>query len=169
MPHDRTCRAQRDAARPGRGSGVVFALAIVVLALAGCASTTTVGPPKATPADIAGIASSLRTHGVTIRDLVSGDAGCTDPDMVASAIAFKASGLDQSAPIAVHLYIFRNADSYEKLRSAVDACAASWVSDASGYEAIDASPFVIVGQGPWPPSFKAAVRTSLALAAGDGG
>jgi hypothetical protein len=88
--------------------------------------------------------------------------------MVASAIGFHASGQDQPTPVAVHLYIFRNDASYQKLRSAVDACARSWVSDPGGYEAIDASPFVLAGQGPWPPSFKAALRAGLVAAAGEG-
>jgi hypothetical protein len=142
---------------------------MAALFVAGCAATTEVGPPKPTPADLAGIATALQNEGVTVSDVVSGDAGCSDPDMVSSAIGFNASGLDQPTPVAIHLFIFRNDASYQKQRSAVDACAASWVTDPSGYEAIDASPFVLTGQGPWPPEFKAALRAGLVVAAGDGG
>lgn len=146
-----------------------IALVASIVSLAACSGTTELGPPKPTPADITGIASDLLQRGVTIRDLVSGDAGCDDPDMIPSAISFKASGLDQPAPVPVRIFIFRNADSYQKQRPAVDSCAAAWITDPEGYEAIDVSPFVLTGQGPWAPEFKAALRSALTTAAGDGG
>jgi len=142
---------------------------MAALAIAACAATTDIGPPKPTPADLAGIATALQNEGVTVSDVVSGDAGCSDPDMVSAAIGFNASGLDQPTPVAMHLFIFRNDASYQKQRSAVDSCAASWVTDPQGYEAIDASPFALTGQGPWPQEFKAALRAGLEVAAGDGG
>jgi hypothetical protein len=144
------------------------AAALVAVLIAGCAATTEMGPPKPTPADITGIADGLAQAGITIRNLVSGDAGCDDPDMISTAIGLDASGLDQATAVPVHLFIFRNAASYQKLRPAVDVCASSWITDPSGYEAIDASPFVLAGQGPWAPSFKTAVRDALTLAAGEG-
>jgi hypothetical protein len=67
------------------------------------------------------------------------------------------------------VYIFRNDASYERLRPAVDACAATWVTDPAAYEAIDASPFVVTGEGPWASGFRAAVREALAAAAGTSG
>jgi hypothetical protein len=127
------------------------------------------GPPEPTPADMIGIVAELLDEGVTVRDLVSGDAGCEDPDMVASAIAFSARGLDEPEPVPIRVFIFRNAESYQKQRPAVDSCAAAWITDPAAYEAIDVSPFVLTGQGPWPPEFKAALRAALTRAAGNGG
>lgn len=137
--------------------------------LTGCARTTEIGPPEPTPADMMGIVAQLIDEGVTVSHLVSGDAGCDDPDMVASAIAFTATGLDESEPVPVRVYIFRNAESYQKQRPAVDSCAAEWITDPDTYEAVDVSPFVLTGQGPWAPGFKAAVRAALTRAAGSGG
>ena len=166
--------ARLGAMRPARGPASVLALVrIVVLALAvatvlaSCAATTQFGPPKATPTDIGGIADLLRQEGVVIDDLVSGEAGCDDQELVPAAIAFDASGLDQPAPSRIRLFIFRNDTSYQKLRSSVDACAADWVTDPAAYEAIDVSPYVATAEGPWTPGFRAAVRTALTAAAGD--
>lgn len=142
---------------------------ITLLVLAGCASTTQMGPPEPTPADITGIAADFQREGVTISSLVSGDAGCTDPDMIASAIAFEATGLDAPQSVPMRIYIFRDAESYGEQRTAVDACIAEWIGDPAGLEVLDASPYVLVGQGPWTPELKAAVRDGLTAAAGNGG
>jgi hypothetical protein len=152
----------------------LFARARVVIAatmataslLAGCAATTIVGEPSPTPADILGITDALRSRDVIVSDLVSGDAGCEDPEMIAAAIAFSASGAGQASPLPVRIFIFRNDRSYEKLRSAVDACARAWVSDPATFEAIDVSPYVMVGQGPWPAGFRDAIRAALLEASG---
>jgi hypothetical protein len=138
------------------------------LLLAGCAATTEMGPPSPTPADFPGIAVKLAANGIVVEHVVSGDAGCTDRDLVPTAIGFTARGKDQPTPVPVHLYIFRNADSYQRLRAAVDACAASFVTDPAGYESLDADPYVLAGQGPWPTGFKEALRSSLLAASGAG-
>lgn len=145
------------------------ATVLVATVLAGCGATTTVGPPKPTPMDIVGIADELAALGVVVTNVVSGDAGCDDPDMIGAAIGFDAEGLDQATPTRVRLYIFRNRAAYEKQRQAVDACAASWVTDPATFEAIDVSPYVAAGQGPWGAELKAAMRAALTTAAGTGG
>jgi hypothetical protein len=43
------------------------------------------------------------------------------------------------------------------------------VTDPETYESLEQSPFVIVGQGPWGPKFKTALRAGLEVAAGTGG
>ena len=143
---------------------VAIALAAV---LAGCRATTIVGEPAATPTDMIGLATELQRRGVTVTDVISGDAGCTDPDLVPAAIAFRASGLDQAEPVLIRLFIFRNDDAYQRQRPKVDGCAATFVTDPAAYEALDASPFVAVGQGPWATGFKAVLRETLAAGAGD--
>lgn len=143
-------------------------LVVVVLAatLAGCRATTIVGEPTATPTDMIGLATELQRRGVRVTDIVSGDAGCSDPDLVPAAIAFRASGLDQAEPVLVRLFIFRNDDAYQRQRPKVDGCAATFITDPAGYEALDASPFVAVGQGPWAPEFKSVFRDTLIAGAG---
>jgi hypothetical protein len=154
--------------RGPRAIRTAIAAAMLLLSLAGCAATTEMGPPSPTPTDFQGIAERLSARGIMVADVVSGDAGCADRDLVPTAIAFVAHGLDRTDPTPVHLYVFRNSDSYTRLRSAVDACAATYVSDPAGYVSIDADPFVLTAQGPWPPQFEQAVRDALQSAAAGG-
>jgi hypothetical protein len=119
-----------------------------------------------TPADFAGVVSFLAAEGIAVEGVRTGDAGCADPKLIGPAISLQVSGLDQEAPVALHLYIFKNQGSYEKLRSNVDACAASYVTDPATYETVESTPFVVVGQGPWASGFTAALRTALDKAAG---
>jgi hypothetical protein len=65
--------------------------------------------------------------------------------------------------------VFRNKATYERLRSTIDACARSYVTDAETYESVEQSPFVLAGQGPWAPEFKSIIRTGIETAAGTGG
>jgi hypothetical protein len=140
---------------------------LVAIAVSGC-SVLSRTPPAPTPADFLGISGALVARGISVSDVVAGDAGCADPALAKTAISFRASGLDQTAPVPVHLYIFGTRDSYRKLRSSVDACARSYVTDPDTFESIDAAPFVVAGQGPWAPRFAAALRQGLSEAAGGG-
>jgi hypothetical protein len=54
------------------------------------------------------------------------------------------------------------------LRASVDECARSFVTDPETFESIESSPFVLAGQGPWAPEFKATLRAALTEASGTG-
>ena len=150
---------------PRRLIGLVLATAWLAAAC-GFVETT---PPAPTPADFIGISSELARRGISVDRVVSGDAGCPDPVLTPTAIAFDASGLDQPEVVRIYLYVFRNREVFERLRATIDACAASFVSDPETFESLEASPFVIAGQGPWAERFKTALREGLAVAAGSGG
>jgi hypothetical protein len=143
-------------------------VALLALALGACRAVTEVGPPQATPTDMGGLAVALQQAGVRISNVVSGDAGCSDTNLAKAAISFDASGLDQTAPVKVHLFIFNDDAAYQRARQSVDTCARSFVTDPSTYEALDQSPYVFIGQGPWGTAFKAAVRSGLQVAAQGG-
>jgi hypothetical protein len=162
---------RRDRPRPARFTALATLGALVALAtaLAGCGIVSTT-PPAPTPADSLGIVSELSGRGIRVGSMVSGDAGCPDPILAPTAIRLTAGGLDQPTDVTLHLYIFRNRASYEKLRGTIDQCARSYVTDPATFESIDAySPFVVAGQGPWGERFREAVRDSLRVAAGTGG
>ena len=146
-------------------------LAISVLAsvavVAGCGSLT-VTPPAPTPADFQGIAGDIVQRGITVSHVVSGDPGCPDPNLAKTAIAFDASGLDQKQTVRLYIYIFRNRDAYERLRSTIDGCARSYVTNADTYETVETSPYVLSGQGPWGEQFKTNLRAAIGEAAGTG-
>jgi len=143
-------------------------LVLVTLLVTACSFVETTPPPP-TPADFPGTASEFAKRGVLIGRIVSGDAGCNDRVLGPTAIAFDASGLDQSSKVRIYLYIFRNRATFDRLRNTIDACARTYVTDAQTYRSIDQSPFVMAGQGPWGAKFEAALRTGLEVAAGTGG
>jgi hypothetical protein len=151
-------------------SPVRLALAALLASalVAGCGVVSTT-PPVPSPADFTDIANGLSRLGIHIDHVVSGDAGCTDPDLIPTAIGLDAAGLDQSSVVRLHLYIFRNRASFEKLRESVDACAGSYVTDPDTFESVDESPYVLASQGPWGQQFEAALRAGLKASAGDGG
>jgi hypothetical protein len=138
------------------------------LVVSACSFVET-APPSPTPADFPDTAIQLTQRGVAIDHVVSGDAGCDDRVLAPTAIAFDASGLDQTSKVRVYLYVFRNRESFERLRATIDDCARTFVTDPETYESLEESPFVLAGQGPWAPTFKAALRAGLEVAAGSGG
>jgi hypothetical protein len=152
---------------PTRPLALCLAL-FTALAVSACSFVET-APPSPTPADFPDTAIQLTQRGVLIDRVVSGDAGCDDKVLAPTAIAFDASGLDQASKVRVYLYVFRNRESFERLRATIDDCARTFVTDPETYESIEDSPFVLAGQGPWAPKFKAALRAGLEAAAGTGG
>jgi hypothetical protein len=144
-----------------------LALGFVALLVAACGFVETT-PPAPTPADFQGIASEFAKRGIVLDHVVSGDAGCTDKVLAPTAISFDASGLDQTTKVRIYLYAFRDRATSQRLRSTIDACARAFVTDPAAYESVDQSPYVLAGQGPWGPTFEAALRQALAVAAGTG-
>ena len=159
--------APSPAGRPRR-LALILALAGIAIAVSACGLVSSTEPP-ATPTDFPGLTGRLNVAGIEASNWVSGDAGCADPDLVPAAISFDARGLDQASNVRLYLYIFRNRAAFERHRDQIGPCAASWVTDAQTYEELEQSPFVLAGQGPWAPEFKAAVRKTLEEAAGTGG
>lgn len=153
---------------PRSRQALAGALTLLATMLAGCGALA-VTPPAPTPFDFPGIASELVRRGFGIERIVSGDAGCDDPELARTAIAFDAEGLDQAAPTRIYVYIFRNRDAFDRLRQSVDVCASSYVNDPETFESLETSPFVVAGPGPWAPRFEAALRDVIRTAAGSGG
>ena len=135
--------------------------------LAGCTASSS--PVAPTPADFGGITQLLRARGISIVDVVSGDAGCPDTNLARAAIRFRMSGLDQASPVTAYLYVFGSQATFERRAGDVAACARSYVTDPASLESIDVSPYVMSGQGPWAPGLRAQVRAGLTVAAGNGG
>jgi hypothetical protein len=140
---------------------------VAAYALVGCTASSS--PVAPTPADFGGISQVLRARGISIVDVVSGDAGCPDTSLARAAIRFRMSGLDQASPVTAYLYVFGSQAAFERRASDVATCARSYVTDPSSLESIDVSPYVMAGQGPWAPGLRAQVRAGLAVAAGNGG
>lgn len=159
-------RSRRRPARP-RAAARLAIIPLLVLLVGACAVET--GPPEPTPAGFDGIVLALQRRGIAVADVVSGDPGCGDTELVAVAVRFEASGLDAATPYRVYLYRFRDRPAFDRLRTRVDACARAYVADPETFASVEAPPFVLVGQGPWPTGFAAALRAGLTEAAGNGG
>jgi len=138
------------------------------LVLAGC-GTKTADLPQPSPANFPGIVADLSAAGINVTQQVSGDTGCNDAKLIPTAIGFTASGLDQAAPVRIHIYIFADSATWNRLSIEVATCAQSYVTDPATYESIDPSPYVASGQGPWASHFRSAIQQVLTTAAGDGG
>ena len=151
-----------------RTTGGVASLLALAVAVAGCAGLLGSAPPP-DPAPFPEITGQLGRFGITVSDWVSGDPGCDDPTLSPTAIRFDAEGLDQATPVVLRIYIFRNREAWDRRLADVDTCAAAWASDPATFEQLQVSPYVIAGQGPWPPGFKDALREAITAAAGNGG
>lgn len=148
------------------------ALAIVLgligaLVLTGCSGLVE-REPSPTPQDFGGIVSALGAAGIVVRNPQSADAGCSNPDLIPTAIGFEATGLGVTSPIHLRIYIFGSRDSFDRRLADVDACVATWATDPATFETVQSSPYVLAGQGPWPAAFKAAIRAGLLAAGGNG-
>ena len=131
----------------GRARVVLLAALLGLVGTACSAFTPTTAP--ATPTDFAGIVAEMASVGIDVNRVVSGDAG------------FDARGGDQTTPVRVHLYAFKDQHVYDELRPAVDECARSHVTDAAAFGSVNEPPYVLADNGPWTPAFRDALRTAL--------
>ena len=150
--------------RAGLGPAILVS---AILVLGGC-SALKGKPPEPTPLDFNGIAGQIGLQGVAVGRPISGDAGCTNPTLIPTAVGFDVSGLGVTTPIRARVYIFADRAAYERRRSDVDTCVGAWAADPANVEFLDASPYVLVVQGPIPEAFKAALMRGLVAAAGNG-
>ena len=139
-------------------------LAVAALVLAGC-SALQGQAPEPTPLDFGGIAGQIALQGIAVDRPISGDAGCKDPKLIATAVGLDVSGLGVTAPLRARIYIFGDKAAYDRRRADVDTCVAEWASDPGTVEFVDASPFVLAIQGPVPAAFKAALVRAITTAA----
>jgi hypothetical protein len=143
----------------------LLALAFV---LGGCAGVLQ-SPPVPDPEAFPEISGQLGRLGVDVLNWTSGDPGCDDPTLSPTSIRFEAQGLDQATPVVLRIYIFRNRDAWERRMPDVDRCAQAWAEDPATFEILQVSPYVVAGEGPWPPQFDAAVRQAIQESSGNGG
>ena len=155
--------------RPGteRRRGLGLALLLVMLTLAGC-SAILESPPVPDPEDFPGLAGQLGRFGIDVQTWTSGDSGCDDATLNPTAIRFTADGLDQPTPLTLRIYIFGSRDAWDRRLADVDTCAGNWATDPATFEIVQTSPYVVAGQGPWPPGFTDALHKALTASAGNG-
>jgi hypothetical protein len=144
---------------------VIFVLAT---SLAGCSALLD-SPPTPAPEPFPGIVGQLGRFGIDVTSWTSGDPGCSDSTLSPTAVRFEADGLDQATPVSLRIYIFKDHEAWDRRLSDVDSCAAAWATDPTTFEQLQISPYVLTGQGPWPPGFADALKKGVAASAGSGG
>jgi len=144
------------------------AASLLGLSLAGC-SALLVSPPPPEPEAFPGIVGRLGQLGIDVTSWTSGDSGCDDATLNPTAIRFTADGLDQSTPLTLRIYIFRDRAAWDRRLADVDTCAGKWSTDPLTFQIVQTSPYVLAGQGPWPPQFADALRMGIETSAGSGG
>jgi hypothetical protein len=144
------------------------AAALVVTVLAGC-STLLESPPTPAPEPFPGIVGQLGRFGIDVTSWTSGDPGCSDSTLSPTAVRFEADGVDQATPVTLRIYIFKDRAAWDRRLSDVDSCAAAWATDPATFEQLQISPYVLAGQGPWPPGFADALNKGITASAGSGG
>jgi hypothetical protein len=149
---------------------VALAVATVLLAsvLTGCGALLD-SPPTAAPEPFPGIAGQLGRFGIDVTSWTSGDPGCSSSTLSPTAVKFEAHGLDQATPVTLRIYIFKDHDAWDRRLSDVDGCAAEWATDPATFKQLQISPYVLAGQGPWPPGFADALTKGITASAGSGG
>jgi hypothetical protein len=155
-------------AERSRERRLAFALLLLAVSLAGCSAILeSPGPPD--PEPFPGVASQLGRFGIDVQTWTSGDSGCDDSTLNPTAIRFTAAGLDQPTPLTLRIYIFGNRAAWDRRLADVDTCAGKWATDPASFQIVQTSPYVVAGQGPWPPKSSDALRKALTASAGNGG
>jgi hypothetical protein len=154
--------------RPADRAATLIAALLLGLWLAGC-SAILVSPAPPGPEAFPGIVGRLGQVGIDVSSWTSGDSGCDDASLNPTAIRFTADGLDQATPMTLRIYIFADRTAWDRRLADVDACAGRWTTDPATFEIVQLSPYVVAGQGPWPPGFAAALRKAIEASAGSGG
>ena len=150
-----------------RTVGAVVLPVALAIGLAACSALLeSPSPPAAEP--FPGIASQLGRFGISVSSWTSGDPGCTDATLSPTAIRFDAQGVDQPTPTELRIYIFRDRAAWDRRLADVDSCVAAWATDPTTFVIVQTSPYVVAGQGPWPPGFEKALRQGITASAGSG-
>lgn len=149
-----------------RGLRVSIAL-LAAVALGGCSNLLGTPPPQA-PQAFPGVVGQLGRFGINVSTWTSGDPGCDQPSLSPAAIRFEATGLDQSTPVLLRIYIFGSREAWNRRLADVDSCVGRWATDPSTFVLIQTSPYVVAGQGPWGSGFDDALRQAIEASAGSG-
>ena len=152
-----------------RGRSLGLALLTAAVLLGACS-----GPPiPATPQPATGVFTELAILGGSTPNLVSGDPGCNQPDMIPYAIHAQVR-VPANASQLTDVYLFTWADHGSWSRGAVafDSCRAEYAASRSAagrtVDELDVSPYRAFGAG-WSPALKSALQQAMTEAAGNGG
>lgn len=152
-----------------RRRSVGLALLSAIVLLTACA-----GPPiPATPQPATGVFLELATLGGSTVTLVSGDPGCSQPDMIPYAIHAQVRVPATASQLTdVYLFTWADHDAWNRGAVAFDSCRAEYAASRSAagrtVDELDASPYRAFGAG-WSTALRSALQQALTEAAGNGG
>lgn len=121
--------------------------------------------PVATPADATSIFEELARRGGSVTEIVAGETGCGDPELVANAIRFRLKVAGMTEPATVHLFLFRNRSSFEAAADPVERCRGRYAASQPGVESVAVGTYRAFGAG-WPPELRELLESTLSDLAG---
>ena len=146
-----------------RHSTLAAALALSTV-LAGCAGTVT---PTASPQEMTGVMSALVLRGVTIRQVVSGDAGCPGSGLHSNAARIDLT-LVAGGDHSVYLFRWRRRADFDAAAGTFADCAAQHAAEspAAAADVVEVPPWRAYGTG-WTRELNAILHEALRAAADD--
>lgn len=143
------------------GRAALVFLSVLFLSCTGSAG------PSATPGGAPEVLAALARRGITVRNTVGGDPGCSDASLAGNALHVTVTLEGEAAPKEVYLFVFRDRD-FAGSSGPVEACAAEIVRrTGQGVGRVEAAPFRALGTG-WTTDFQALLAESLREAARGG-
>lgn len=144
------------------------AIKLAVLALFAALAALGCGPePSATPGDMVTLLNELTAHGTTVRDMVAGDAGCSDPTLRDNATRLQLTLASEERDHTVYLFRWRRQSDYDTAAASFSLCVSEFANRLSSSVRVDtvaASPWRAYGPG-WTPTLHDALQQSLEAAA----
>ena len=139
-------------------------MAGILALLAACSSLEAV----ATPADAQGIFEELARRGGTVTEIVSGETGCGEADLVDNAIRFRLLAPGAAEPARVHLFLFRGRAAFDQGAEPVERCRSTFESGApaGSVGGLAVAPYRLFASG-WSPEAGELLETTLEAMAGD--
>jgi hypothetical protein len=137
----------------------VTLLLLLSVALAGCGAR---GRPTPIPGDLGQVINALVLRGATITAQVSGDAGCSVPDLRNNAIRYDVLMPDETAAAPVYVFNWYRPTDFEAGASSFDQCVSEHraAHPASDVATVASPPWRAYGRD-WSPALRTAVDEAL--------
>lgn len=123
--------------------------------------------PTPTPGEMVDVLNELAAHGATVRDVIAGDTGCSEPSLHDNGTRLQLTLASESRDYTVFLFRWRRPSDYDAAAASFSLCVSEFaqrLSSSVSVNVVDVSPWRAYGPG-WTPTLHDALQQSLAAAA----
>jgi len=146
-----------------RRASVLLCLALLPGLLAGC---TGGAPPTPTPRSVVNVLEGLALRGATIREAVSGDAGCSVAPLRGNAVRLALTLAGSPEQHELYLFRWRRPAQYDAAAADFTDCVEEYAASAEGeVEVLELAPWRAFGRG-WSDELAIVLEESLRAAGG---